>query len=97
MTIQSNSKTNVEISTKGIDYSATQKEGLDWLKAGNFHLKVQIRNNADSVKEFNSRLLEILPIKLTKFWIWSASKLRAQNTNTIDVSHDCSYDLGIEK
>ena len=77
MTIQAKQKVNIEISTKGIDYSATQKEGLDWLKAGNHQLKVQIKNNANSIKEFNSRLLEVLPLKLTKFWIWSASKLRA--------------------
>ena len=68
---------NVLITTKGIDYSATQKEGLSWAMAGKHETRVRIVTSANVIREFNTFMVEILPKAFDKFWIFSVSKLRS--------------------
>lgn len=87
---------NLVITTKGIDYSATQKEGLSWLLAGKHETRVQIVTSGNTIREFNTYMIEILPKAFNNFWIYSVSKLRSQSTSQTDTTKDCSYDLNSE-
>ena len=48
--------------------------------------------------EWSGKMMEVLPIGFSKFWVWSASKMRhlvIEEPPAIspDPTHDCGYDL----
>jgi len=49
----------LNLSTKGIDYSATGLEGLLWLVAGMHETIVQVVDSSNNIREFNSQLVTV--------------------------------------
>lgn len=95
LSIPAETSFQVDISTKGIDHSATLKEGLVWSLAG-MHETVLSIMNGNTVVEFNSQLTTVLPVAFSKFSVWSASKLSSASSAVSDPSHDCAYDFAVE-
>lgn len=74
----------VMISTRGADGSSTVNEGLNFIRAGRYKLRVETSNTGSPV-EFIYKLVDVPPRAFRAFWVWSANKIGFDPLPTQDV------------
>jgi len=76
----------IGIDTRNADYSATGKDGLLWIKPGLYIFTVEAYRGGN-LKEYSSKMMEVLPTGFNNYWVWSASKMR-HSDNAAEIAAD---------